>query len=541
MNKLGGNFSKLRYFSVVSFLILLSIVLLGANNLPTLKGRIIVIDPGHGGSEPGAVGVNNLREADINLKTAHYLRELLEASGATVILTRGADFDVTLAERVQLVRRIMPDVFVSVHYNATEDKVSDYLLTFFAPDAADYSRNLAAMLFEELQSVTGLSGYVGPGSYYVLRNSPVPAVLGEPCHISYPPREEWLSSDDNLRLIAKAYFNAIVRLFTSNVPYFEADKLSETTVRNWKLEIPFTGMLKDVFARIDNTPIKASVYEGKVEIEIPSNVAPGNRQLVLYGVSPDGIFSNKVVLHFNFLPEPDILSIEVYPSIAPALAGSFYCIRLSAFARNHKVNLPVVAEVDKGVCVVKDSMVIVPYMGYDTVTLSMKLGEFLKDVSLNFQGSEPVEVIELIDRDSGNLLGILEKKSEKLTIQVEGYETLEYTNVLKSPVLFTQLTLTKTTHGILKDKIILIVFKELTSVEAQAFENFIEFVRPLVKELKVIEVKTKRDELEVVRHASKSDIVVFKNIDVSQIKVPKVEFTDADTTFEGILKALIRK
>lgn len=203
MNKQGGNFSKLRYFSVVSFLILLSIVSLGANTLPTLKVRIIVIDPGHGGSDPGAVGVNNLREADINLKTALYLRELLEASGATVILTRGADFDVTLAERVQLVRRIMPDIFVSVHYNATEDKVSDYLLTFFAPDAADYSRNLAAMLFEELQSVTGLSGYVGPGSYYVLRNSPVPAVLGEPCHISYPPREEWLSFDDNLRLIAR--------------------------------------------------------------------------------------------------------------------------------------------------------------------------------------------------------------------------------------------------------------------------------------------------------------------------------------------------
>lgn len=65
-----------------------------------------------------------------------------------MILTRGADFDVTLAERVQLVRRIMPDIFVSVHYNATEDKVSDYLLTFFAPDAADYSRNLAAMLLK---------------------------------------------------------------------------------------------------------------------------------------------------------------------------------------------------------------------------------------------------------------------------------------------------------------------------------------------------------------------------------------------------------
>ena len=101
---------------------------LGNFDFGPLAGRHIVLDPGHGGHFKGAIGLNGLTEAEVNLGVALYLRGLLEWAGAEVHLTRTADYDfltpadsslaMDLATRVAFTDSLRPDVFVSIHHNS---------------------------------------------------------------------------------------------------------------------------------------------------------------------------------------------------------------------------------------------------------------------------------------------------------------------------------------------------------------------------------------------------------------------------------------
>ena len=93
-----------------------------------LRDKRIVLDPGHGGFFPGSLGVRGLTEARVNLGVALVLRDLLEAQGARVLMTRDTDRDfltpadsalrADLAERVRIANAFEPDLFVSIHHNA---------------------------------------------------------------------------------------------------------------------------------------------------------------------------------------------------------------------------------------------------------------------------------------------------------------------------------------------------------------------------------------------------------------------------------------
>ncbi len=101
---------------------------LGSVDATVLRGRRIVLDPGHGGFFPGALGVDSLTEKEVNLGVALDLRDLLAAAGAQVLMTRDTDRDyltpadsslrADLAERVRRANAFAPDLFVSVHHNA---------------------------------------------------------------------------------------------------------------------------------------------------------------------------------------------------------------------------------------------------------------------------------------------------------------------------------------------------------------------------------------------------------------------------------------
>jgi N-acetylmuramoyl-L-alanine amidase len=86
-----------------------------------LDGLVVCIDPGHGGSENGAIGCGGKREADLNLGIALKLRELLDAAGAKVIMTRSTDSLVSLDERVDIANRGKADILLSIHNNALPD------------------------------------------------------------------------------------------------------------------------------------------------------------------------------------------------------------------------------------------------------------------------------------------------------------------------------------------------------------------------------------------------------------------------------------
>jgi len=85
-----------------------------------LVDRLIVIDAGHGGEDPGAV-VRCVQEKDLNLEMAFFLREFLEEQGATIVLTRENDRYITLADRVGQAAQIEADLFICIHNNATEE------------------------------------------------------------------------------------------------------------------------------------------------------------------------------------------------------------------------------------------------------------------------------------------------------------------------------------------------------------------------------------------------------------------------------------
>lgn len=83
------------------------------------KIKKIVIDAGHGGNDPGAIGRTGLREKDVNLDIAKRLAQLLKSDGASVVLTRSIDRFIPLSQRVEIANRSKADLFISIHSNAS--------------------------------------------------------------------------------------------------------------------------------------------------------------------------------------------------------------------------------------------------------------------------------------------------------------------------------------------------------------------------------------------------------------------------------------
>lgn len=143
-----------------------------------LKGKLIIVDPGHGGSDPGMLGTTyNTLEKNLNLQTALYLRDYLRSSGARVEMTRVQDVKPSLEQRARLSRTVGADAFVSVHYNSSPKKISG-TLTFFYSESKDLK--LAHAIEGQLAKGIGLkSNGVSFGDYHVLRENNVPSALME--------------------------------------------------------------------------------------------------------------------------------------------------------------------------------------------------------------------------------------------------------------------------------------------------------------------------------------------------------------------------
>ncbi|MDR7316911.1 N-acetylmuramoyl-L-alanine amidase [Brevibacillus nitrificans] len=146
---------------------------------PGLKGKLIVIDAGHGGSDVGAIGTKyGTLEKTINLQTANKLAQLLRQKGAVVVMTRtGNDENPALHDRVSISEQKGADAFISIHYNSSPKKVTG-TLTFFYSDQKD--KPLAQAIEARLGQVYGTkSNGISFGNYHVLRENDQPSVLLE--------------------------------------------------------------------------------------------------------------------------------------------------------------------------------------------------------------------------------------------------------------------------------------------------------------------------------------------------------------------------
>jgi len=219
--------------------------------------RTVVIDAGHGGPKPGAIGRSGLQEKTVNLDVALALQELLrEKAGLEVILTRETDIDVPLENRTVIANQKRADLFVSIHVNAHRDRKRGGVETFYlniSPDPAvnalaaaenatstknigemqdiiqrivrnskiqesrdlaeRIQRNLVKALNRELPGIKSLGVKGGP--FWVLIGGEMPSVLVEISHLSNAREEEKLKTRTYRERAAQGIFDGIMEYIRS--------------------------------------------------------------------------------------------------------------------------------------------------------------------------------------------------------------------------------------------------------------------------------------------------------------------------------------
>ena len=198
----------------------------------------VVLDPGHGGEEPGAVGPRGLKEKDLNLVVAAHAAKALQAEKVSVLLTRRADYRMTLAARGLVVEAIRPRVFVSIHHNAgatSPSPVGPGTEVYHQKDSAE-SKRLSGLLYEDVKGflaqqrgvpwvaaqhpgVVARVGATGDDYYGVLRRSKgTPAALVEGAFISNRAEEALLQRKDVQKAEGQALARGILRYLRSPEP-----------------------------------------------------------------------------------------------------------------------------------------------------------------------------------------------------------------------------------------------------------------------------------------------------------------------------------
>jgi N-acetylmuramoyl-L-alanine amidase len=219
--------------------------------------RTIVLDPGHGGSDPGCIGRSGLQEKAITLDLALALKKLLvEKAGLNVVLARESDILVPLETRAVIANQKRADLFISIHINAHPDRKREGIETFFlnfSPDpqvietaarenavsaknmgqmkdiiqkivqnskiyesrdlAERIQKNLLKCLAEDNPRVKDLGTKGGP--FYVLIGSEMPSVLVEVSHLSNPGEEARLKTARYRDLAVQGMYNGIMEYIHS--------------------------------------------------------------------------------------------------------------------------------------------------------------------------------------------------------------------------------------------------------------------------------------------------------------------------------------
>lgn len=187
------------------------------------KKLCIVVDAGHGGSDPGKVGINNALEKDINLALALKLKDLLEQKNITVILTRDSDVglyppDATnkkasdMQRRCEIITNAHPVFTVSLHQNSyPAEEVSGAQVFYYGQSQKGAA--LAAILQESLVTRVDPSNKrtaKANESYYLLKKTPTPTVIVECGFLSNPAEAALLLEDAYQNKLARAIYMGIL-------------------------------------------------------------------------------------------------------------------------------------------------------------------------------------------------------------------------------------------------------------------------------------------------------------------------------------------
>ncbi|MCX5635298.1 MAG: N-acetylmuramoyl-L-alanine amidase [Planctomycetota bacterium] len=173
----------------------------------------VVIDAGHGGKDPGAIGRNGAYEKSINLAIAKNLKNLLEQRGLTVVMTRSSDRFVDLDERADIANRNNAKLFVSIHSNARDDSSMRGFTVYVSRSPSGRSETVAESILRSM-SGTGLENQgMGRADYRVLVGTRCPAVLVEVGYLSNSHEASLLIGSGFQNRIAQAIADGICDAF----------------------------------------------------------------------------------------------------------------------------------------------------------------------------------------------------------------------------------------------------------------------------------------------------------------------------------------
>ncbi|MGM0472093.1 MAG: N-acetylmuramoyl-L-alanine amidase [Bacillota bacterium] len=179
-----------------------------------LTGKKIVVDAGHGGADPGAIGINGIREKDVNLGVAQELVALLKEAGAEVKVTRSKDRYITLWSRANMANEFDSDIFVSIHANAHQDDDASGTETFVYPDSYGDTLVLAKTVQDNLQQKIGLDNRgVRFDELYVLEKAVMPSILVEVAFLTNSQGESLLRETEFRKKAAEGIYKGIVAFF----------------------------------------------------------------------------------------------------------------------------------------------------------------------------------------------------------------------------------------------------------------------------------------------------------------------------------------
>jgi N-acetylmuramoyl-L-alanine amidase len=181
-----------------------------ATPIPPRGKIVVVIDPGHGGPDPGAIGIGGLQEKEIVLDISKRVETLLAQQGVQTVMSRSQDVDLDLEPRVDLANRINSTVFVSIHANSINMSRPDIngLETYY------YSTgyNLARSIHQSILQTTGIPDRgVRSSRFYVLKNTRMPSVLVEVGFVTGRDDAQRLRDSEYRQKMASAIAQGILR------------------------------------------------------------------------------------------------------------------------------------------------------------------------------------------------------------------------------------------------------------------------------------------------------------------------------------------
>ncbi|WP_053075686.1 MULTISPECIES: N-acetylmuramoyl-L-alanine amidase [Lysinibacillus] len=215
VNNINGYWAEITYNGQSGYVHKSYLKLLNQTAKP-LQNRIIILDPGHGGKDPGTVK-GSASEKNITLKVSTQVKQLLENAGAKVYMTRTGDTYPSLQDRVDFTQANYGEIFVSVHVNSAANTSASGTETYYAISTGDmYQEDIDLATYVNNQIVNNLNMKnrgVKQEQYYVIRNMVIPSILVELGFLTNAEDNSKMTNDQYVKLFAESIYNGILQYY----------------------------------------------------------------------------------------------------------------------------------------------------------------------------------------------------------------------------------------------------------------------------------------------------------------------------------------